>query len=246
MDRISENITYCYFDILQALSSYSIHTTAWRDRHCRIQLFINYFQVSSFSCNTAWYCAKSESESMSDRILQARILEWVSFPFTTESSQPRDQNPSVLQADSLPAEPQEKPKNTRVGSLSLLQEIFPTQESNRGLLNCRWILYQYYYYLHFKQEKIEEQWDRVSCWNLNDNQYYCTKKMHLDLFEDRILKLQTFHTLNKKRVRILISVFKVKIWKILFPDVCKTHRWQNQILILKAFIPIGYFLWNYK
>ena len=32
-------------------------------------------------------------------------------------------------------------KNTGVGSLSLLQEIFPTQESNRGLLLCRQILY---------------------------------------------------------------------------------------------------------
>ena len=29
-----------------------------------------------------------------------------------------------------------------VGSLSLLQGIFPTQESHRGLLHCRWILYQ--------------------------------------------------------------------------------------------------------
>ena len=29
-----------------------------------------------------------------------------------------------------------------VGSLSLLQEIFPTQESNRGLPHCRRILYQ--------------------------------------------------------------------------------------------------------
>ena len=28
-------------------------------------------------------------------------------------------------------------KHTRVGSLSLLQGIFPTQESNRGLLHCR-------------------------------------------------------------------------------------------------------------
>ena len=43
---------------------------------------------------------------------------------------------------SLPAEPQGKPKNTGVGSLSLLQWIFPTQESNQGLLHCRWILYQ--------------------------------------------------------------------------------------------------------
>ena len=29
-----------------------------------------------------------------------------------------------------------------LGSLSLLQGIFPTQESNPGLLHCRWILYQ--------------------------------------------------------------------------------------------------------
>ena len=31
----------------------------------------------------------------------------------------------ALQADSLPAEPQRKPKNTGVGSLSLFQGIFP-------------------------------------------------------------------------------------------------------------------------
>ena len=51
----------------------------------------------------------------------------------------------TLQADSLPAEPQAKPKNTGVGSLSLLQRIFPTQESNQGLLHCRQILYQLSY-----------------------------------------------------------------------------------------------------
>ena len=33
-------------------------------------------------------------------------------------------------------------QNTGVGSLSLLQGIFPTQDSNWGLLRCRWILYQ--------------------------------------------------------------------------------------------------------
>ena len=36
-------------------------------------------------------------------------------------------------------------QNTGVGSLSLLQRIFPTQELNRGLLHCRWILYQLSY-----------------------------------------------------------------------------------------------------
>ena len=51
----------------------------------------------------------------------------------------------VLQADSLQAEPQGKPKNTGVGSLSLLQQIFPIQESNWGLQHCRQILYQLSY-----------------------------------------------------------------------------------------------------
>ena len=75
-------------------------------------------------------------------ILQARMLEWVAFPFSRGSSQPRS---LTLQADSLPAEPQGKPKNTGVGSLSPLQWIFPTQESNEGLLHRRWILYQLSY-----------------------------------------------------------------------------------------------------
>ena len=35
-----------------------------------------------------------------------------------------------------------KSKDTGVGSLSLLQQIFPTQELNRGLLHCRQIPYQ--------------------------------------------------------------------------------------------------------
>ena len=53
----------------------------------------------------------------------------------------------ALQADSLPAEPLGMPKNTGVGSLSLLQEIFPTHELNQGLLLCRPILYQLNLYL---------------------------------------------------------------------------------------------------
>ena len=79
-------------------------------------------------------------------ILQARTLEWVAFPFSRGSSQPRDQTQvSALQADSLPAEPPGETKNTGVGRLSLLQQIFLTQEPNRGLLHCRRILYQLNY-----------------------------------------------------------------------------------------------------
>ena len=79
-------------------------------------------------------------------ILQAEILEWVAIPFSRISSQPGIEPRSpTLQVDSLPAEPQRKPKNTGVGSLSLLQRIFPTQELNLGLLHCRRILYQLSY-----------------------------------------------------------------------------------------------------
>ena len=48
-------------------------------------------------------------------------------------------------ADSLPDKPPGNPKNTGVGSLSLLQRVFPTQELNLGLLHCRQTLYQLSY-----------------------------------------------------------------------------------------------------
>ena len=65
---------------------------------------------------------------------QARILEWVPFPSPGDLPNPGIEPRSpTLQADSLPLEPQRKPKNTGVGSL---QRIFPIQESNWGLLHC--------------------------------------------------------------------------------------------------------------
>ena len=76
-------------------------------------------------------------------MLQARILEWIAIPFSGDLPNPGIEPRSpALQADSLPAEPQGKPKNTGVGILSLLQQIFLTQESNQRLLHCRQILYQ--------------------------------------------------------------------------------------------------------
>ena len=64
-------------------------------------------------------------------LLQVRILEWIAFPFSGDLPNPGIELRSpALQADSLPAEPQGKPKNTGVGCLSLLQRIFLTQESH--------------------------------------------------------------------------------------------------------------------
>ena len=79
-------------------------------------------------------------------ILQVRTPESVAVPFSRGSSQPRDRiQVSCTTGLSLPAEPQGKPKNTGIGSLSLLQGIFRIQELNRGLLQCRQILYQLSY-----------------------------------------------------------------------------------------------------
>ena len=67
----------------------------------------------------------------------------LSCPPSGDLPNPRIESRSLaLQADSLLSEPPGKPKNTGVGSLSLPQGIFLTQESNRGLLHCRRILYQ--------------------------------------------------------------------------------------------------------
>ena len=53
--------------------------------------------------------------------------------------------PPALQVDYLLSELPWKPMNTGVGSLSLLQGIFWTQDSNQGLRHCRWTLHQLNY-----------------------------------------------------------------------------------------------------
>ena len=73
---------------------------------------------------------------------------WSGQPFPSPGDLPKagiKSRSPALQVDSIPAEPQEQPKNTGVGSLSPLQGIFLTQESNQGLLHCRKILYQLSY-----------------------------------------------------------------------------------------------------
>ena len=45
-------------------------------------------------------------------------------------------------------------QNTGVGSLSILQGIFPTQGLNQGLLRCRWILYQLSHQRSYKRNSV--------------------------------------------------------------------------------------------
>ena len=68
---------------------------------------------------------------------------WSGQPFPSPGDLPNagiEPRTPAPQADSVPAEPPGKPENTAVGSLSRLQRIVPTQESNRSLLHCRRIL----------------------------------------------------------------------------------------------------------
>ena len=80
------------------------------------------------------------------RILQARILEWVTFPFSRGSSQTRDGTQVFCIAGGFfTSWATGKPNKTGMGSLFLFQWIFPAQECNQSLLHCRWILYQLRY-----------------------------------------------------------------------------------------------------
>ena len=134
-------------------------------------------------------------------IPHARILEWVAFPFSRGSSQPwiKPRSP-ILQMDSLPAEPQGKPKNTGVGNLSLLQWIFLTQESNWGLLHCKdqyeiklptshWIIekarkFQKNIYFFIEYAKAfdcmdpNELWEMLKEMGIPDNLTYLLRKLY--------------------------------------------------------------------
>ena len=81
-------------------------------------------------------------------ILQGRTLQWVAIPSSKESSQPSDGAQAshiagrfftvwaTMEVATMEAQ------EYGMGSLSLFQGIFLTQELNQGLLHCRQILYQ--------------------------------------------------------------------------------------------------------
>ena len=79
-------------------------------------------------------------------VLQARTLEWIAVPFPRGSSQPRDLTQvSCIAGGFFTSWATREAQEYWSGGLSLLQQIFLTQESNQGLLQCRWILYQLRY-----------------------------------------------------------------------------------------------------
>ena len=91
---------------------------------------------------------------------------WCGLPCPPPGNLP---NPGIeprsptLQADSSLSEPPGKLKNIGVGSLSLLQGIFPTQKSIQGLLYCRRILYQLSYQRSPRYTTVRVHCSQVLC-----------------------------------------------------------------------------------
>ena len=122
---------------------------------CAIQQLANSYLF--YTCVCVFSCLIMSNSLQSHRLQPTRLLcpwgfsrpeYWSGLPCPPPGDLPNpgiEPRSSTLQADSLPSEPLGKRKNTWVGSLSLLQGIFLTQESNRGLLHYRQILYQLSY-----------------------------------------------------------------------------------------------------
>ena len=95
-----------------------------------------------------------------------------------------------------------------MGSLSLLQGIFPTQESNRGLLHCRWILYQ-----------LSSQGSLIML-----------KILHVTLqqYMNCEIPVELFQNLKDDAVKLLHSICQ---------KICKTQQWPRPWK-RSVFIPI--------
>ena len=130
------------------MSSYSQVSSILKEKGYQ-GLFLEFFQtccavlshsVVSDSFVTPWTVACEASLSMG--IPQAGIREWVGMPSSKGSSQPRDWTQvSHCRQILYQLSHQGSPRILEWGSPSLLQEFFPTQESNQCILHCRQILY---------------------------------------------------------------------------------------------------------
>ena len=98
--------------------------------------------ASQQQCASSWNSGSVGTHNMASLIsLSVATLIPLSFQVSENHSVMSDS----LQPHGLYSPWNSPGQNTGVGSLSLLQEIFPTQGLNPGLPPCRWILYQLSY-----------------------------------------------------------------------------------------------------
>ena len=108
---------------------------------------IHFLLVNNTTMNAFTYKCSCLHISVSLRFLPRSEIVWLchrdTFSFAIESgSESRSVMFDSLGPDGLYSPWNSPGQNTGVGSLSLLQGIFPTQRSNPGLPHCRRILYQ--------------------------------------------------------------------------------------------------------
>ena len=97
------------------------------------------------SLSRVW-CLTTPWAIQSMEFSRPELVEWVAVPFSKGSPQPRDWTQvSHIAGRFFTSWAARKTQEYWRGSLSLLQGIFLTQESNQGLLHFRWILYQLSY-----------------------------------------------------------------------------------------------------
>ena len=118
-------------------------------RSCRV--FRNLLCCAVLSCSVMSDCLQTHELLALQAPLPMRFSRkeyWSGLPclppgyLSNLGTEPRSPK---LQGDALLSEPPGKPMNTGVGSLSLLQGNFLTQEWNQGILHCRRFLYQLSY-----------------------------------------------------------------------------------------------------
>ena len=118
--------------------------TPWTEA-CQVLLFVGFPRQKYWSglpFPSLWDLSNSGTEPMSP------VLAVDSLPLSHQGSHREgvksesESHSVVLQPHGLYSPWNSPGQNTGVGSLSLLQEIFPTQGLNPGLPHCRHILYQ--------------------------------------------------------------------------------------------------------
>ena len=122
-----------------------------------------------------------------------RQEEWSGLPCCLPGDLP---NPGIkprspiLQEDSLPSELPGKPKNTGVGTRSLLQGSLMSQESNQGLLHCRWILYQLSYQVSkMPKQSLKKKKKKKNRMLLRVLTFYCIAQFYFSLSNISLLPM---------------------------------------------------------
>ena len=112
-------------------------------------------------------------------------------------------------------------QNTGMGSLSLLQRIFPAQISNPGLLHCRWILYQLSHkgspripewvaYPFSRGSSQPRNWTSVSCIAGGFFTNWAIREAHALITTDFICFLLDFYFSLIPQLTILLSIWWFK------------------------------------